>query len=163
MYQSDCNNLHDAAKAGNTAAAVRLLSAPGAESAVNSKDKLQRTPLHLAAWSGSVDVTKLLLGFGWVASLLAVCVDRRGLGDASCERCQQRPPCWPSLVLPRVCSAKVNNKAQDDMTALSFAIQKGHVEVLLLTACAVFRDALAISVWSCYETCCRAGREGAAG
>lgn len=58
----DCNNLHDAAKAGNAAAAVRLLAAPGASEAVNSKDKLKRMPLHLAAWSGSLDVTKLLVG-----------------------------------------------------------------------------------------------------
>ena len=57
----DCNNLHDAAKAGNAAAAVRLLAAPGASEAVNSKDKLKRMPLHLAAWSGSLDVTKLLV------------------------------------------------------------------------------------------------------
>ncbi len=58
----DCNNLHDAAKLGLAGAAVRLLAAPGASEAVNSKDKLKRMPLHLAAWAGSVDVTKLLVG-----------------------------------------------------------------------------------------------------
>ena len=49
--------LHQAAKAGDLAAIGHFLSI---EANVNEVDKLQRTPLHMAAWAGHVVRTAAL-------------------------------------------------------------------------------------------------------
>ena len=58
-------DLHAAARAGD----VAVLNAGVASGCdVNAKDKLSRTPLHLAAWSGQTDAVRLLLAAGALAA-----------------------------------------------------------------------------------------------
>lgn len=52
--------LHDAARAGDLARVKALLEA-AAPPALDARDKLRRTALHLAAWAGHTDVCQALL------------------------------------------------------------------------------------------------------
>ena len=53
--------MHEAARLGDTLAITRLLAAGGD---VNAKDRLKRTPIHLAAWAGQADTVDYLVGCG---------------------------------------------------------------------------------------------------
>src|SRR5450432_3210311 len=55
------DELHKAARAGDTAA-VRLMLSRGV--GVNHRDSLGGTPLHDAAWAGEVEAAKVLLEWG---------------------------------------------------------------------------------------------------
>jgi hypothetical protein len=59
------DTLHAAARNGDVAALTHAV-ASGAD--VNSKDKLKRTPLHMAAWAGQAASVQLLLSSGAVVA-----------------------------------------------------------------------------------------------
>ncbi len=54
-------DLHAAARTGDVAA-LTLGAASGLD--LNAQDKLRRTPLHLAAWSGQTEALRLLISSG---------------------------------------------------------------------------------------------------
>jgi ankyrin repeat protein len=60
--------LHDTARAGDVTALTHAIAAGGD---VNAKDKLKRTPLHMAAWAGQAAAVALLLASGANAAVEA--------------------------------------------------------------------------------------------
>ena len=54
--------LHTASREGNAAAILRQITQEGTK--VDQLDRLRRTPLHLASWSGKPEVVKLLISLG---------------------------------------------------------------------------------------------------
>ena len=74
-------SLHDAAKQGDLAAIGQCLSQ---DVDVNGVDKLQRTPLHLAAWAGQE--VCLCATLSMTLCLLTLCAHLCRLIQKQCER-----------------------------------------------------------------------------
>jgi ankyrin repeat protein len=158
--------LHDAARAGNTTAVAELVAK---KVDLSLRDKLRRTALHLAAWSGHTvsflggvlsggasaaagarvqerrcdvagvvdgakpatrwlgpvqDVVKLLLAHGCQVSQPQQYSVRQGRQSLGCDLH------GPRRLTAFLWASQANLAATDDMTALHFAAQKGHSEVV---------------------------------
>jgi hypothetical protein len=136
------SELHDAARTGDTAKIIGLLaSSPD----IDGRDKHSRTPLILAAWAGH------LVGGGTPRCRLAIQLhqtrprDRPAIPSthlagsvpsaaASLSRIfkSRTRPRAPQEVVKLLLANNANPKAAaiDDVNALHFAAQKGHLEVM---------------------------------
>jgi hypothetical protein len=121
------SDLHTAARDGDTARVLQLV-AIGAD--LNTRDKLARTPLHLAAWSGQ---TVRAQGQRWACAAAAAAAAATASPAAATPTGTPSPPPSPrqeALKLLLAHGAQSGAAAMDDMNALHFASQKGHVEAM---------------------------------
>ncbi|CAI5465501.1 unnamed protein product [Closterium sp. Yama58-4] len=117
--------LHTAARNGDLEAVRRLIVVEGAD--VNARDKLNRTPLHLAAWAGHADVITLLCA-SKAAVNAAAADDTSALHFAA----QKGHVSATRALLAE--GAKPAAATRKGMTALHFAASKNFPEVVRLLA-----------------------------
>ncbi|KAM3409423.1 hypothetical protein ACQJBY_002004 [Aegilops geniculata] len=113
--------LHKAARSGDAAAAESLCESNPL--ALNSRDRLSRTPLHLAAWAGHVDVVKCLCQHK--ADVGAAAMD----DTAAIHFASQKGHL--EVVRELLASgASVKAKNRKGFTALHFAAQNFHLDLV---------------------------------
>lgn len=114
-------HLHKAARSGDAAAAESLCESNPL--AVNSRDRLSRTPLHLAAWAGHVEVVRCLCKHK--ADVGAAAMD----DTAAIHFASQKGHL--EVVRELVASgATVKAKNRKGFTALHFAAQNSHLDLV---------------------------------
>eukprot|EP00898_Chlorokybus_atmophyticus_P000086 jgi/Chlat1/1078/Chrsp110S01571 len=120
--------LHAAARAGNLEDVQRILAQPGTD--VDARDKLNRTPLHLASWSGQLAVVKALLLAG--ANVSAPAAD-----DVTAFHFAAQKGHLEVAKLLAQAGARPDSKTRKGMTPLHYSAQFGHVELVqyLLRCC----------------------------
>ncbi|TKV94649.1 hypothetical protein SEVIR_9G309400v4 [Setaria viridis] len=114
-------HLHKAARDGDAAAAESLCESNPL--AVNSRDRLSRTPLHLAAWAGHVEVVKCLCKHK--ADVGAAAMD----DTAAIHFASQKGHIEVVREL-LVAGATVKAKNRKGFTALHFAAQNSHLDLV---------------------------------
>lgn len=113
--------LHNAARSGDAAAAEELCESNPL--ALNSRDRLSRTPLHLAAWAGHIEVVKCLCKHK--ADVGAAAMD----DTAAIHFASQKG--HVEVVRELLASgASVKAKNRKGLTALHFAAQNSHLELV---------------------------------
>lgn len=115
------SSLHDAAR-GDDPDTVSTILAQGIVD-VNSRDKLSRTPLIIAAWAGKVENVKILLAMGATSSAAAG-DDMTGLHFAA-----QKGHTEVCRILINS-GVKVGGKTRKGMNALHFASLGGHADTV---------------------------------
>uniref|UniRef100_A0A0E0R300 Uncharacterized protein n=1 Tax=Oryza rufipogon TaxID=4529 RepID=A0A0E0R300_ORYRU len=119
--EEDDLHLHKAARSGDLAAAESLCEANPL--ALNSRDRLSRTPLHLAAWAGHVELVKCLCKHK--ADVGAAAMD----DTAAIHFASQKG--HVEVVRELLASgASVKAKNRKGFTALHFASQNSHLELV---------------------------------
>ncbi|XP_062229823.1 uncharacterized protein LOC133927388 [Phragmites australis] len=114
-------HLHRAARSGDAAAAESLCESNPL--AVNSRDRLSRTPLHLAAWAGHVEVVRCLCKHK--ADVGAAAMD----DTAAIHFASQKGHL--EVVRELLASgATVKAKNRKGFTALHFAAQNSHLDLV---------------------------------
>ncbi|XP_006662645.1 ankyrin repeat domain-containing protein 29 [Oryza brachyantha] len=119
--EEDDLHLHKAARSGDLAAVESLCEANPL--ALSSRDRLSRTPLHLAAWAGHVDVVKCLCKHK--ADVGAAAMD----DTAAIHFASQKGHVEVVREL-LVSGASVKAKNRKGFTALHFASQNSHLELV---------------------------------
>ncbi|GMH09151.1 hypothetical protein Nepgr_010991 [Nepenthes gracilis] len=116
----DLHPLHTAARSGDLNAVDSVLSSNPL--AINSRDKLSRTPLHLAAWAGHVEVVSYLCKHK--ADVGAAAMDDMAAIHFAAQRGYLE-------VVRTLLSSGVSVKASNrkGMTALHYAAQGSHLEL----------------------------------
>ncbi|CAN6283742.1 unnamed protein product [Urochloa humidicola] len=114
-------HLHKAARDGDAAAAESLCQSNPL--AVNSRDRLSRTPLHLAAWAGHVEVVRCLCKHK--ADVGAAAMD----DTAAIHFASQKGHIEVVREL-LAAGATVKAKSRKGFTALHFAAQNSHLDLV---------------------------------
>ncbi|KQJ96222.1 ankyrin repeat domain-containing protein 6 [Brachypodium distachyon] len=113
--------LHKAARSGDAAAAESLCESDPL--ALNSRDRLSRTPLHLAAWAGHIEVVKCLCKHK--ADVGAAAMDDTAAIHFASQKGHME------VVRELLASgASVKAKNRKGFTALHFAAQNSHLELV---------------------------------
>jgi len=119
--EEDDLHLHKAARSGDAAATESLCESNPL--AVNSRDRLSRTPLHLAAWAGHVEVVRCLCKHK--ADVGAAAMD----DTAAIHFASQKGHIEVVREL-LAAGATVKAKNRKGFTALHFAAQNSHLDLV---------------------------------
>ncbi|KAL4199403.1 hypothetical protein AMTRI_Chr03g144790 [Amborella trichopoda] len=121
VSSSDSEDIHTFARDGNLEALQSIcISNP---LAVNARDKLSRTPLHLAAWAGQLEVVAFLCKHK--ADVGAAANDDMGAIHFASQK--GHLAVVRTLLLSGV---SVNASTRKGFTALHYASQRGHLELV---------------------------------